>query len=71
MRGKARSASPRNPLRSLSGEPISSPRRSSWRVRVALALYGVPYEYVAVNLLDGEQQQMSQMAQVPLHERLH
>ena len=27
----------------------------SWRVRVALAFKGIPYEYRAVNLLKGEQ----------------
>ena len=28
---------------------------SSWRVRIGLALKGLPYEYVAVNLLEQEQ----------------
>lgn len=38
---------------------------SAWRVRVALAFYGVPYTYNAVNLLKGEQAATSEMAQVP------
>ena len=37
----------------------------SWRVRVALAFYGVAYKYTAVNLLHGEQIGVSPMAQVP------
>ena len=28
---------------------------ASWRVRNALSLKGIPYEYIAVNLLKGEQ----------------
>jgi len=38
---------------------------SSWRVRIALAFHDVPYTYAAVNLLKGEQQATSDMAQVP------
>ena len=38
---------------------------SSWRVRTALAFYGVPYEYVPVNLLAGEQAAVGEMGQVP------
>jgi len=37
----------------------------SWRVRVALAFYGVPYTYVGKNLLKGEQSSVSEMGQVP------
>jgi len=37
----------------------------SWRVRVALAYHQVPFTYVAVNLLENEQQDVSGMAQVP------
>ena len=37
----------------------------SWRVRVALAFYGVPYATVPVDLLRGEQQGVGPMAQVP------
>lgn len=40
----------------------------SWRVRIALALKGVKYEYVAVDLFHGEQHKMgkfSPMSQVP------
>jgi len=37
----------------------------SWRVRVALAFYGVVYTYSAVNLLKGEQRDVSAMGQVP------
>ena len=37
----------------------------SWRVRVALAFYGVPYATVPVNLLQGEQAGVGLMAQVP------
>lgn len=37
----------------------------SWRVRIALAHYGVPYAYKAVNLLKGEQSGVSPMGQVP------
>ena len=38
---------------------------SSYRVRVALAFYGVPYTYVPVNLLHGEQGKVGPMGQVP------
>lgn len=38
---------------------------SSWRVRIALALKGLPYEYVAVNLLEGEQHQAEHRARNP------
>jgi maleylacetoacetate isomerase len=46
---------------------------SSWRVRVALEAKKIPYEYVAVNLLKGEQQSsdglnMNPMGQVPVLE---
>ncbi|MFO0581522.1 MAG: maleylacetoacetate isomerase [Anaeromyxobacter sp.] len=46
---------------------------SAWRVRIGLALKGLPYEYVAVNLLEGEQfsdahQARSPLAQVPVLE---
>ena len=37
----------------------------SWRVRAALAFYGVPYTSHAVSLLDGAQAGVSEMAQVP------
>ena len=37
----------------------------SWRVRVALAFYGVPYATVPVDLLQGEQAGVGPMAQVP------
>ena len=37
----------------------------SWRARVALSFYGVPYSYSPVNLLEGQQKQTSPMAQVP------
>ena len=37
----------------------------SWRVRIALAFYGVSYKYAAVNLLGGEQAAVSAMGQVP------
>jgi maleylacetoacetate isomerase len=37
----------------------------SWRVRTALAFYGIPYSYVGVNLLKGDQVRVSEMAQVP------
>ena len=37
----------------------------SWRVRVALAFYGVPYTYTSINLLAGEQSKVSSMGQVP------
>jgi maleylacetoacetate isomerase len=30
---------------------------SSWRVRLALAIKGIPYEYHAVNLLKAEQRE--------------
>lgn len=41
----------------------------SWRVRVALGFYGVPYSYVPVNLLDGAQHSAgSEMGQVPVLE---
>ncbi len=38
---------------------------SSWRVRAALALKGVPYEYVAVNLLAGEQRAAAHLQRNP------
>jgi len=38
---------------------------SSWRVRIALAFFGVPYEYHAINLLEGGQAAVSEMGQVP------
>jgi maleylacetoacetate isomerase len=46
---------------------------SAWRVRIGLALKGLPYEYAPVNLLAQEQfdpvyQQRSPMAQVPVLE---
>lgn len=37
----------------------------SWRVRIALAFHGVPYAYVATNLLEGAQHSISAMGQVP------
>ena len=37
---------------------------SSWRVRFALAFFGVPYESVPINLLKGEQSGVSEMGQV-------
>ena len=37
----------------------------SWRVRIALAHYAVPYTYNPVNLLEGKQSAVSRMAQVP------
>jgi maleylpyruvate isomerase len=39
---------------------------SAWRVRIGLALKALPYEYVAVNLLAGEQFQDSHLARSPL-----
>jgi len=41
---------------------------SSWRVRLGLALKGLPYEYVAVNLLAGEQDAPAHVARNPLHQ---
>ena len=38
----------------------------SWRVRVALNFYGVPFTTAPVNLLEGRQSDVSPMAQVPL-----
>lgn len=38
---------------------------SSWRVRIALSVKGIPYQYVAVNLLKGEQQQPAHLARNP------
>ena len=37
----------------------------SWRVRIALAFYGVPYTTVPINLLQGEQARVGPMAQLP------
>jgi len=39
---------------------------SAWRVRIGLALKGLPYEYAAVNLLEGEQFQDAHRARSPL-----
>jgi len=57
---------PPSPL-PLSEVVLSSYWRSScsWRVRIALEFYGVPYTYKGVNLLQGEQSAVSQMGQVP------
>jgi maleylpyruvate isomerase len=46
---------------------------STWRVRIGLALKGLPYEYVAINLLEQEQfreehQARNPMGQVPVLE---
>lgn len=38
---------------------------SSWRVRIALNLKGLPYEYVPVNLLSGEHQGSAHLARNP------
>src|SRR5690349_16915837 len=38
---------------------------SSHRVRIALALKGIDYEYVAVNLLEGEQRKETYKARSP------
>ena len=48
---------------------------SAWRVRIALALKGVPYEYAALNLVDQEQfreehRARNPMGQVPVLELL-
>jgi maleylacetoacetate isomerase len=40
----------------------------SWRVRIALAAKNLPYEYIPVHLLKGEQSFMGGMAQVPVLE---
>ncbi len=40
----------------------------SWRVRIALASKNLPYEYIPVHLLKGEQCLMGGMAQVPILE---
>jgi maleylacetoacetate isomerase len=40
---------------------------SSWRVRIALALKGVAYEYIPVNLRAGEQHQDGYVALNPTH----
>ena len=37
----------------------------SWRVRIALAFFRVTYEYVSINLLEGDQVNVSPMHQVP------
>jgi maleylpyruvate isomerase len=39
---------------------------SAWRVRIGLALKGLPYEYVAVNLVAGEQFQDAHRARHPM-----
>jgi maleylpyruvate isomerase len=41
---------------------------SAWRVRIGLALKGIQYEYVAVNLLAGEQDAPDHVARSPLHQ---
>lgn len=38
----------------------------SWRVRIALSLKGIPYEYKAVNLLKGEQLQDKYLLKTPM-----
>ncbi len=40
---------------------------SAWRVRIGLALKGIGYEYVAVNLLAGDQDAPAHVARSPLH----
>jgi len=40
---------------------------SSWRVRIALAHKGLPYEYVAVNLRSGEQHEPTYVQLNPTH----
>jgi maleylpyruvate isomerase len=40
---------------------------SSWRVRIGLALKGLTYEYVAVDLLGGEQDGAEHVRRSPLH----
>lgn len=40
---------------------------SAWRVRIALAWKGIPYEYAAVNLLKGEQRSFEFGIVNPLH----
>ncbi|MBK9516697.1 MAG: maleylacetoacetate isomerase [Anaeromyxobacter sp.] len=40
---------------------------SAWRVRLGLALKGLPYQSVAVNLLAGEQDAPDHVARSPLH----
>lgn len=40
---------------------------SAWRVRIALALKELPYEYAAVNLLVGEQDAPEHVERSPLH----
>ncbi len=39
---------------------------SAWRVRIALALKGIPYEYVALNLVDQEQFREEHRARNPM-----
>jgi len=58
---------PPPPAVALNNVTLNSYWRSScsWRVRVALDFYGVRYEYKAINLLQGQQETVSQMAQVP------
>lgn len=41
---------------------------SAWRVRIGLALKGLPYQYQAVNLLAGEQDAAEHVARSPLHQ---
>ena len=58
---------PPPPPAALSDVRLNSYWRSStsWRVRIALAFFGVPYEYHAINLLEGGQAAVSEMGQVP------
>jgi maleylpyruvate isomerase len=49
---------------------------ASWRVRIALALKGIEYDYIAVNILENRQQEddyksLNPMAQVPALEIEH
>jgi len=70
----AGSAAPPAPLppapAALTNLVLSSYWRSSasWRVRIALAFFNVPYTYKAVNLLAGEQSAVGEMGQIPLLE---
>jgi maleylpyruvate isomerase len=41
---------------------------SAWRVRIGLALKGISYEYVAVDLLAGQQDEPDHLARSPLHQ---
>ena len=41
---------------------------SAWRVRLGLALKGLPYQYVAVDLLAGDQDAPAHVARSPLHQ---